>query len=98
MGQIINASRVDEGSYVCRAENQFGSAEMTISLLVKEAMRVDLSPKRVEVTVGESVVLSCKATHDPSLDISFFWQLNNQPLEAQQDDGHFEYIRTPDSR
>ncbi|XP_058243968.1 contactin-5 isoform X2 [Hemibagrus wyckioides] len=92
--QIINASRVDEGSYVCRAENQFGSAEMTSSLLVKEAMRVDLSPKRVEVTVGESVVLSCKATHDPSLDISFFWQLNNQPLEAQQDDGHFEYIRT----
>ncbi|KAG7332852.1 hypothetical protein KOW79_002987 [Hemibagrus wyckioides] len=95
--QIINASRVDEGSYVCRAENQFGSAEMTSSLLVKEAMRVDLSPKRVEVTVGESVVLSCKATHDPSLDISFFWQLNNQPLEAQQDDGHFEYIRTQSS-
>lgn len=57
-------------------------------------MRVDLSPKRVEVTVGESVVLSCKATHDPSLDISFLWQLNNQPLDTQQDDGHFEYIRT----
>lgn len=33
--QIVNASRADEGSYVCRAENQFGSAEMTSSLLVK---------------------------------------------------------------
>ncbi|XP_026767049.3 contactin-5 [Pangasianodon hypophthalmus] len=95
--QIINTSRADEGSYVCRAENQFGSAEMTSSLLVKEALRVDLSPKRVEVTVGESVVLSCKATHDPSLDISFLWQLNNLPLDAQQDDGHFEYIRTQSS-
>lgn len=57
-------------------------------------MRVDLSPKRVEVTVGESVVLSCKASHDPSLDVSFLWQLNNQPLDARQDDGHFEFIRT----
>lgn len=57
-------------------------------------MRVDLSPKRVEVTVGESVVLSCKATHDPSLDITFLWHFNNQPLETQQDYGHFEYIST----
>lgn len=57
-------------------------------------MRVDLSPKRVEVTVGESVVLSCKASHDPSLDVSFLWQLNNQPLDARRDDGHFEFIGT----
>uniref|UniRef100_A0A8B9I101 Contactin-5 n=1 Tax=Astyanax mexicanus TaxID=7994 RepID=A0A8B9I101_ASTMX len=58
------------------------------------AMKVELSPKRVEVTVGESVVLSCKATHDPSLDVNFLWLLNNQPLNAQQGGGHFEYIRT----
>ncbi|XP_017557443.1 contactin-5 isoform X1 [Pygocentrus nattereri] len=95
--RIVNSSRADEGSYVCRAENQFGSAEMTTTLLVKEAMKVELSPKRVEVTVGESVVLSCKATHDPSLDVNFLWLLNNQPLNAQQDGGHFEYIRTQSS-
>uniref|UniRef100_A0A8B9HTL9 Contactin-5 n=1 Tax=Astyanax mexicanus TaxID=7994 RepID=A0A8B9HTL9_ASTMX len=92
--RIINSSRADEGSYVCQADNQFGSAEMTTTLLVKEAMKVELSPKRVEVTVGESVVLSCKATHDPSLDVNFLWLLNNQPLNAQQGGGHFEYIRT----
>lgn len=33
--RIINSSRSDEGSYVCRAENQFGSAELTTMLLVK---------------------------------------------------------------
>uniref|UniRef100_A0A8C1LTR9 Contactin-5 n=1 Tax=Cyprinus carpio TaxID=7962 RepID=A0A8C1LTR9_CYPCA len=92
--RIINSSRSDEGSYVCRAENQFGSAELTIVLLVKEPMRVELSPIRVEVTVGESVVLSCKVTHDPSLDVSFLWLLNNQPLNTQQEGGHFEYIQT----
>uniref|UniRef100_A0A8C2EYP6 Contactin-5 n=1 Tax=Cyprinus carpio TaxID=7962 RepID=A0A8C2EYP6_CYPCA len=80
--RIINSSRSDEGSYVCRAENQFGSAELTTV------------PIRVEVTVGESVVLSCKVTHDPSLDVSFLWLLNNQPLNTQQEGGHFEYIQT----
>ncbi|XP_016417720.1 contactin-5 isoform X2 [Sinocyclocheilus rhinocerous] len=95
--RIINSSRSDEGSYVCRAENQFGSAELTTMLLVKEPMRVELSPIRVEVTVGESVVLSCKVTHDPSLDVSFLWLLNNQPLNTQQEGGHFEYIKTQSS-
>uniref|UniRef100_A0A8B9JC79 Contactin-5 n=1 Tax=Astyanax mexicanus TaxID=7994 RepID=A0A8B9JC79_ASTMX len=92
--RIINSSRADEGSYVCQADNQFGSAEMTTTLLVKGKAPLPLSPKRVEVTVGESVVLSCKATHDPSLDVNFLWLLNNQPLNAQQGGGHFEYIRT----
>uniref|UniRef100_A0A4W5KG89 Immunoglobulin I-set domain-containing protein n=1 Tax=Hucho hucho TaxID=62062 RepID=A0A4W5KG89_9TELE len=92
--RIINSTRSDEGNYVCRAENQFGSAEMTAMLLVKEAMRVDLSPSRVEVTVGESVVLSCRVSHDPSLDVAFQWLLNQQPLRFQQEGGHFEYTQT----
>ncbi|XP_035381397.1 contactin-5 isoform X2 [Electrophorus electricus] len=92
--RISNSSRADEGSYTCRAENQFGSAELMTVLLVKEAMRVELIPRRVEVTVGESVVLSCKASHDPSLDVSFQWLLNNRPLDAEQDGGHLEYIQT----
>ncbi|KAK7883010.1 hypothetical protein WMY93_029184 [Mugilogobius chulae] len=92
--RIVNSSRADEGNYVCRAENQLGSAEMTAMLWVKEAMRVELNPSRVEVTVGESVVLSCKATHDTSLDVAFQWFFNQRPINFQQDGGHFEYIQT----
>ncbi|XP_052324691.1 contactin-5 isoform X1 [Oncorhynchus keta] len=95
--RIINSTRSDEGNYVCRAENQFGSAEMTAMLWVKEAMRVDLSPSRVEVTVGESVVLSCRVSHDPSLEVGFQWLLNQQPLNFQQEGGHFEYTQTQSS-
>ncbi|KAM7398986.1 hypothetical protein PAMP_018283 [Pampus punctatissimus] len=95
--RIVNSSRADEGNYVCRAENQLGSAEMTAILWVKEAMRVDLSPSRVEVTVGESVVLSCKAAHDTSLDVAFQWFFNQKPINFQQDGGHFEYIQTQSS-
>ncbi|XP_075892817.1 contactin-5 isoform X2 [Nelusetta ayraudi] len=100
--KIVNSSRADEGNYVCRAENQLGSAEMTASLWVKDAMRVELSPSRVEVTVGESVVLSCKATHDTSLDVAFQWFFNQRPIAFQHDGGggggHFEFIQTVRAR
>lgn len=33
--RIVNSSQADEGNYVCRAENQLGSAEMTAILWVK---------------------------------------------------------------
>ena len=59
-----------------------------------EPMRVDLSPGRLEVTVGESVVLSCKATHDTSLDVGFQWSFNQRPINFQKDGGHLEYIQT----
>ncbi|XP_069572420.1 contactin-5 isoform X4 [Brachyistius frenatus] len=96
--KIVNSSRADEGNYVCRAENQLGSAEMTAILWVKEAMRVALSPSRVEVTVGESVVLSCKATHDTSLDVAFQWLFNQKPINFQHNGGHFEFIQTVRAR
>ncbi|KAI1903786.1 hypothetical protein AGOR_G00030800 [Albula goreensis] len=95
--RIVNSSRADEGSYTCRAENHFGTAEMAVLLSVKEPMRVELTPARVEVSVGESVVLSCKATHDPSLDVAFLWLLNHHPINFQQEGSHFEYIRTQSS-
>lgn len=95
--RILNSSRADEGSYVCRAENPLGWAEMTTALWVKEAMRLELSPARVEVTVGESVVLSCRATHDSSLDVAFQWSFNQRAISFQRDAGHFESIQTQSS-
>lgn len=55
---------------------------------------MELSPSRVEVTVGESVVLSCKAAHDTSLDVAFQWLFNQKPINFHQHGGHFEYIQT----
>ncbi|XP_061916934.1 contactin-5 isoform X1 [Entelurus aequoreus] len=92
--KIVNASRADEGEYVCRAENQLGWAEMSAILWVKEAMRVEVSPSSVEVTVGESVVLSCKVSHHTSMDLTFLWTFNQQPITFKQAGGHFDYIHT----
>ncbi|XP_075707631.1 contactin-5 isoform X1 [Rhinoderma darwinii] len=91
--RILNASKSDEGKYTCRGENLFGSAEITTVVSVTEPTKIELIPKRTELTVGESVVLSCKAIHDPLLDISFFWTLNEQPVDFEKEDGHFESIR-----
>ncbi|XP_042315641.1 contactin-5 isoform X2 [Sceloporus undulatus] len=91
--RILNASKSDEGKYVCRGENVFGSAEITASVFVKEPTRIDLSPKKTELTVGESIVLSCKALHDPTLDVIFHWTLNGQPIDFEKEGGHFESIR-----
>uniref|UniRef100_H0WQI0 Contactin-5 n=2 Tax=Otolemur garnettii TaxID=30611 RepID=H0WQI0_OTOGA len=91
--RILNASKSDEGKYVCRGENIFGSAEIIASVSVKEPTKIELTPKRTELTVGESVVLSCKAIHDSSLDVTFYWTLKGQPIDFEKDGGHFENIR-----
>ncbi|XP_075448568.1 contactin-5 isoform X2 [Ascaphus truei] len=91
--RIFNASKSDEGRYICRGENVFGSAEIVASVFVTEPTRIELTPKRTELTVGESIVLSCKAIHDPLLDVTFYWILNGQPVDFEKEDGHFESIR-----
>uniref|UniRef100_A0A8D0VA66 Contactin-5 n=1 Tax=Sus scrofa TaxID=9823 RepID=A0A8D0VA66_PIG len=91
--RILNASKSDEGKYVCQGENVFGSAEIIASISVKEPTRIELTPKRTELTVGESIVLNCKAIHDASLDVTFYWTLKGQPIDFQKEGGHFESIR-----
>uniref|UniRef100_A0A8C6C5Q7 Contactin-5 n=1 Tax=Monodon monoceros TaxID=40151 RepID=A0A8C6C5Q7_MONMO len=91
--RILNASKSDEGEYVCQGENVFGSAEIIASISVKEPTRIELTPKRTELTVGESVVLNCKAIHDASLDVTFYWTLKGQPIDFEKEGGHFESIR-----
>uniref|UniRef100_A0A4W2G3I6 Contactin-5 n=1 Tax=Bos indicus x Bos taurus TaxID=30522 RepID=A0A4W2G3I6_BOBOX len=91
--RILNASKSDEGKYICRGENVFGSAEITATVSVKEPTRIELTPKRTELTVGESIVLNCKAIHDPSLDVTFYWTLKGQPIDFEKEGGHFESIR-----
>ncbi|XP_008585456.1 PREDICTED: contactin-5 [Galeopterus variegatus] len=91
--RVLNASKSDEGKYVCQGENIFGSAEIIASVSVKEPTRIELTPKRTELTVGESVVLNCKAIHDASLDVTFYWTLKGQPIDFEKEGGHFESIR-----
>ncbi|XP_063004969.1 contactin-5 isoform X2 [Melospiza melodia melodia] len=91
--RILNASKSDEGRYLCQGVNVFGSAEIIASLSVKEPTRIELTPKKIELTVGESIVLSCKAIHDSTMDVTFHWTLNGQPIDFEKEGGHFESIK-----
>ncbi|XP_032907247.1 contactin-5 isoform X2 [Catharus ustulatus] len=91
--RILNASKSDEGRYLCQGVNVFGSAEIIASLSVKEPTRIELTPKKIELTVGESIVLSCKALHDSTMDVTFYWTLNGQPIDFEKEGGHFESIK-----
>ncbi|XP_008627063.2 PREDICTED: contactin-5 [Corvus brachyrhynchos] len=91
--RILNASKSDEGRYLCQGVNVFGSAEIVASVSVKEPTRIELTPKKIELTVGESIVLSCKALHDSTLDVTFYWTHNGQRIDFEKEGGHFESIK-----
>ncbi|XP_077181317.1 contactin-3 isoform X1 [Paroedura picta] len=90
--QIANVSKSDVGSYTCLAENQFGNASSSTTLLVTEPTRITQAPSNMDVTVGESVILPCQVQHDPLLDISFMWYFNNALTDFRKDASHFERV------
>lgn len=61
--------------------------------MFQEPTRIELTPKKIELTVGESIVLSCKALHDSTLDVTFYWTLNGKPIDFEKEGGHFESIK-----
>ena len=51
-----------------------------------------MPPASMDVTVGESIVLTCQVTHDPSLDIVFTWWFNGRLVDFDRDGDHFERV------
>lgn len=49
-----------------------------ILLCVSEPTIITTQPSTLDITVGESVVLPCQVSHDPSLELKFTWFFNEQ--------------------
>ncbi|KAM5234711.1 contactin-6 isoform 4-T5 [Hipposideros larvatus] len=90
--KIHNVSRSDAGSYTCVATNQFGVARHTGSLVVKERTVITVPPSQMDVTVGESIVLPCQVSHDPSVGVAFVWSFNGHIIDLEKGVAHFERI------
>ncbi|KAB0393845.1 hypothetical protein E2I00_018902 [Balaenoptera physalus] len=90
--KIHNVTRSDAGSYTCIATNQFGVAKNTGSLVVKERTVITVPPSKMDVTVGESVVLPCQVSHDPSIEVVFVWSFNGDVIDLKKGVAHFERI------
>nr|KAF6420163.1 contactin 6 [Molossus molossus] len=90
--RIRNVTRADAGPYTCVAANQFGVARSTGSLVVKERTVLTVPPAPLDLTVGESVVLSCQVAHDPSMDVEFAWSFDGRAVDLKRGSAHFERI------
>uniref|UniRef100_A0A4W6C832 Contactin 3a, tandem duplicate 1 n=1 Tax=Lates calcarifer TaxID=8187 RepID=A0A4W6C832_LATCA len=88
--RISNVTKMDAGLYTCVARNQFGVASSAGSLLVKEQTVITSPAGHLDVTVGESIVLPCQVSHDPTLDLKFTWFFNEQLIHFGSHGAYFE--------
>ncbi|XP_011379153.1 contactin-6 [Pteropus vampyrus] len=87
-----NVTRSDAGPYTCTATNQFGVAKDTGGLVVKERTMITVPPAPMDVTVGESIVLPCQVSHDPSVEVAFVWSFNGHVIDLKKEVAHFERL------
>ncbi|KAI2649909.1 Contactin-3 [Labeo rohita] len=90
--RISNITKLDAGLYTCVARNQFGVASSAGTLVVKEPTIITSKAMQLDVTVGESVVIPCQVSRDPSLDVRFTWFFNEQLINFGSHGGYFEKV------
>nr|XP_055043478.1 contactin-4 isoform X1 [Misgurnus anguillicaudatus] len=90
--RISNITKQDAGLYTCVARNQFGVASSAGTLVVKEPTVIISKATQLDVTVGESVVIPCQVTRDPSLEVRFTWFFNEQMINFGSHGGYFEKV------
>ncbi|NWJ04673.1 CNTN2 protein, partial [Crypturellus undulatus] len=86
---LQNISKSDEGKYTCFAENFMGKANSTGILSVRDATKITLAPSSADINVGANLTLQCHASHDPTMDLTFTWSLDDFPIDFDQSEGHY---------
>ncbi|ELK03326.1 Contactin-2 [Pteropus alecto] len=86
---IRNISRSDEGKYTCFAENFMGKANSTGILSVRDATKITLAPSSADINLGDNLTLQCHASHDPTMDLTFIWTLDDFPIDSEKPGGHY---------
>lgn len=75
---------------VCK--NSVFRVTVQLLLFIPEPTIITTLPATLDVTVGESVVLPCQVSHDPSLELTFTWFFNEQLIHFGSHGGFFEKV------
>ena len=76
---INQVNTADTGTYTCEAANEYGKAESSGKLIVKQGPTFSSGVKpypRIIADVGDTVELRCRAEADQLLDMAYSWRLN----------------------
>ncbi|XP_022162397.1 neuroglian-like isoform X2 [Myzus persicae] len=79
--QISEVSFTDAGIYTCIATNNYGTANASRTLTVKEHTEIITGPEDNVVVAGSSATFYCTAIADHSLDLNIIWLANNEPID-----------------
>ncbi|KAK0428574.1 hypothetical protein QR680_010881 [Steinernema hermaphroditum] len=89
---IAEVTMDSEGEYVCIGENKYGKAEGTSKLVVRKPTRLPPDDKKERVIVaGKALELECEAEHDPHLEVTYEWLVDQRPIpEKLMEDEHYK--------
>lgn len=54
-----------------------------------DATKITLAPSSADINVGENLTLQCHASHDPTMDLTFTWSLDDFPIDLDKSEGHY---------
>lgn len=68
------------------------SGVMSRFLTSLEATSITAAPEDSEVQVGDEIILSCAASYDPMLDITFIWAIDFRVIDFDTEWQHYERV------
>lgn len=70
---LFFAQQEDAGEFTCYAHNKWGSIEATASLIVKKETSVTITPREIQLYLGQAVTIKCNVSSDPTLNVNVEW-------------------------
>ncbi|VVC24599.1 Hypothetical protein CINCED_3A009632 [Cinara cedri] len=91
--QISEVGFTDAGNYTCIATNNYGTANASGTLNVKEHTKITAAPEDYEVVAGSMATFHCTATADRSLNLNIDWLAKDEPINF---DSEPRFVKTND--
>lgn len=59
-------------------------------VVLADATKITLAPSSADINLGDNLTLQCHASHDPTMDLTFVWTLDDFPIDSDKPGGHYQ--------